>query len=87
MSIWPIVKVFTGEADCMSPRPLYCSEKNRLLEEYTRAVSDFLRMQSAKIAALVRGGEVAFEADLEKARKRKHAAKEAIQKHQRKHRC
>ena len=69
------------------PRAIYCPEKNRLLEEYTRAVSDFLRMESAKTAALVRGVQVAFDGEFEEARKRKDAAKEAISKHQHEHGC
>ena len=71
----------------MPLRPGYCPEKKRLIEEYTRAVSDFLRMESAEIEAQVRVDQVAFDAEFEEARKRKDAAKEAIQKHQQEHGC
>ena len=77
----------TGAAICVPPRPGYCPEKNRQLKEYTRAVSDFLRMESAKVAALVRSDQLAFDAEFGEARKRKDAAKEAIRKQQQEHGC
>ena len=66
---------------------MYCSEKKRLLEEFTAAVSEYLRMESAQVLAVVRSGERLFAAELEAAHQRKETAKQAIREHQKLHGC
>ena len=66
---------------------MYCQEKKRLLDEFTAGVSEYLRMESAQITALVRGEDVPFAVELEAARKMKEAAKQAIREHQKRHGC
>ena len=71
----------------MAPASSYCGERIRLLDEFVAAVSEYLRVESAGLAALVRGDESDFDAELEVARRRKEAAREAIRAHQWKHGC
>ena len=61
--------------------------RKNTLDEFVAAVSEHLRVESARIPALVRGDESEFDADLEVARRRKEAAREAIRAHQWKHGC
>jgi hypothetical protein len=69
----------------VTPAAIFCTQQRRLLEEFVAAVSGYLSLESAKRAAAVRGGESVFAAELEAARERKDAAKEAIIAHQREH--
>jgi hypothetical protein len=68
----------------MTPESL-CPEKKRLLDEFTAAVSAFLRIESARTAGLLLGSEPS--AELEGARKRKDTAKAAVLAHQKEHGC
>jgi hypothetical protein len=71
----------------LAPAHSFCSKKILLLDEFAAAVTQYLRVEAASLAALVKGGESLFDADLETARKRKEAAKEAIRVHQKQHGC
>ena len=71
----------------VSPAPIYCAEKMRLLDEFVAAVAAFLKVESAKLAAVARGQDSLFEGELTAARKRKNAAKEAIRSHHQEHGC
>ena len=66
---------------------MYCNKKKCLLDEFTAAVSVYLRLESAQIAAVVRGEDAPFAAELDAARKRKEVAKQAIREHQERHGC
>ena len=66
---------------------MYCPAKKRLLDEFTAAVSEYLRLESAQIAAVVRGEDAPFAAELDAARKRKELTKQAISEHQNRHGC
>ena len=79
----------------LAPTPAFCGEKQRLVEEYVRTASNFMRVESAQIAALIDGRSellsdgqaLMFEAEHEEARRIKDAAKQAIFDHQRQHGC
>jgi hypothetical protein len=64
-----------------------CSEKQRLLLEFTRAVSDYHRMQSAQLASLVRDAGFSFEREIAAAAQRRENAKYALIAHQEEHGC
>jgi hypothetical protein len=67
--------------------PIYCKERMRLLDEFVAAVSGYLRVESARLAAAAGNGESQFAGELEVARQRKDASKEAIKEHEKEHRC
>ena len=67
--------------------PIFCTEMRRLLEEFVTAVSEFLRLESARQEAKVAGENPPFDAVFEGARKRKEWTKEAIKAHQKEHGC
>jgi hypothetical protein len=71
----------------VSPAPIYCAKKQRLLEEFMAAVADYLKIESAKLAAAMRCDDWLSDGELEAARKRKDAAKEAIRSHRQAHGC
>ena len=50
----------------MAPAPLqrFCAEKQQLIDSFTKAVSDYVRMQSAQALALVEGLGFAFEKEI-----------------------
>ena len=54
----------------------------RLLDEFVAAVSGYLRVESARLAAAARNEESQLAGELEVARQRKDASKEAIKEHQ-----
>ena len=65
----------------------HCIEKERLLKEYAAAVSEFNRMQSAQLAAVLQGEEFRFEEQIAQAAERRENAKYAIIAHQERHGC
>jgi hypothetical protein len=69
------------------PKPIACIEKQRLMREFAKAVSDYHRMQSAQVAAVMRGADFPFEAELAEAAARRENAKYAILAHQQEHGC
>ena len=68
-------------------KPAYCAEKQRLIEAFTHAVSDYLRVQSAQSHALISGRGFEFDTEIADARERKGSARAAIIAHQREHGC
>ena len=87
LAIAPQLRRIRGTILNVSPAPIYCAEKMRLLDEFVAAVADYLKIESAKLAAAVRCEEWLSDGELEAARKRKNAAKEAIRSHQQSHGC
>jgi len=71
----------------MAPAPAFCEKKKALLDQFTSEVSNYLRMQSAQLAAALRGDGFQFEVELTAARKKKDSAKRAVEEHQREHGC
>jgi hypothetical protein len=71
----------------VSPAPIYCEEKNRLLDEYVAALGNYLKVESAKIATGLRGDDLLFDPEFAAARNRKDAAKETIKSHLQEHGC
>jgi len=69
-----------------APAP-FCEERRRLTDAFVAAVSEYLRMHSARVAAITRGDEVLFEEEIDTARKRKNEAMELVRAHQREHGC
>jgi hypothetical protein len=70
-----------------APMPKACGEKRRLLLAFTDAVSDYHRMQSAQLEALVRGDGFDFEIEIARAAQRRERAKYAVIAHQQEHGC
>ena len=68
-------------------KPAFCAERQRLIEEFTRAVSDYLRIQSAQSHSLISGRGFEFDTEIAEARERKSNARAAIIAHQREHGC
>jgi len=70
-----------------APVPDACIEKFRLMQEYARAVSEHDRMQSAQVAAVLRGEDFPFEEEIASAADRRENAKYAILTHRQHHGC
>ena len=71
-----------------SPSPVSaCMEKERLLQLYAQAVSEHNRMQSAQLAAVLRGEDFPFEKELAETAIRRENAKYAVMAHQQEHGC
>lgn len=70
-----------------APAPYYCAEQHRLVRLFTRAMSDYLRLEAAQIEAVVSGEQLCARSEIEKARRRLETAKEAILKHVKTHAC
>jgi hypothetical protein len=69
------------------PAPiLACIEKERLMQAFARAVSAHHRMQSAQLAALLRGNEnFPFEEQIAEAARERDNAKYAVLAHREEH--
>jgi len=83
----PDISSHNGAMASKSPTPIHCIEKQRLLEDYTAAVSEFNRMHSAQLAAVRKGEDFPFEEQIARAAERRENAKYAILAHQEKHGC
>ena len=70
-----------------APAPFVCNEKERLLRAFAHAVSEHHRMQSAQLAAVMRGEDFLFEEQIAKASARREEAKYAVLIHQQDHGC
>ena len=70
-----------------TPRPAFCNEKQRLITEFTRATSDYLRMQSARLISLIDGDGFQFVSEIKAAAKIKDEARDAVLDHERQHGC
>ena len=69
------------------PKTIRCIEKERLMNEYLTAVSEYNRIQSAQVESVKRGGSFPFEEELAMASERRLNAKYAIIAHQEQHGC
>jgi hypothetical protein len=70
-----------------APSPIFCIEKEKLIREFAKAVSDHHRMQSAQMASVINGEDFLFEDEIADAASRRENAKYAILEHRRKHGC
>jgi hypothetical protein len=74
--------------DVACPSPVVaCIEKLRLLREFSQAVSEHHRMQTAQVAAVLNGDDFLFEEEIAVAAARRENAKYAILAHQQEHGC
>src|SRR6266700_7033958 len=71
----------------VAPAPIFCTEKKALLDQFMKAVSEYLRMRSAQTAAVRKGDGLRFQEEIETARDRKDAAKLAVKEHLIQHGC
>jgi hypothetical protein len=69
--------------------PKLCPEKQQLIEAYMSCVSEYLKIQSAQVNALImyQAFDPDLEAEIEATREYKVAAKVAVIAHQKEHRC
>jgi len=71
-----------------APEPvLGCLEKYQLLRAFASAVSDHHRMQSAQLAAVLKGEDFPYEDEIAKSAARRENAKYAVLAHQQEHGC
>ena len=71
-----------------APSPITaCTRKEVLTQAYLRAVSEYHRMQSAKLAALRHGESFLFEDELAAVASERERAKAAFLAHSQKHGC
>jgi hypothetical protein len=64
-----------------------CIEKRRLLKTFADAVSEYNRIQSAQLAAVLNGDGFQFQAELAEAEARKENAKYGVLIHEELHGC
>ena len=64
-----------------------CIEKERLMRDFSQAVAELNRMQSAQLAAVLNGEDFPFENELADAQRRKENTKYAILAHRQAHGC
>jgi len=70
------------------PAPIIaCIEKERLLQAFAKAVSDYHRMQTAQVAAVQRGEDFPFQEELAQAAEVRDRAKYAVLQHRLEHGC
>jgi len=70
-----------------SQQPIWCIKKERLMREFAKAVSDYHRMNSAQLAAVLNGQDFPFEAQIAEAGERVQEMKYAILAHRQEHGC
>ena len=70
-----------------SPVSVACIEKRRLLQACAKAVSDYNRMNSAQLAAVMNGEDFPFTEEIAAAAAHRENAKYAIMTHQLEHGC
>jgi hypothetical protein len=70
-----------------APVPAACIEKRRLLRAFAAAVSDYNRMHSAQLAAVLRGEDFQFQEEIARAAEEKDRAKYAVMAHREAHGC
>jgi hypothetical protein len=66
---------------------ILCLEKQKLIAAFQRAVSEYNRMNSAQVAAVLNGEGFLFTELIAEAGTRKDQAKYAVLKHQEEHGC
>jgi hypothetical protein len=70
-----------------APSPIFCLEFQRLKNRYRMAASEYLRMQTAYMEALIKGDADIFASEVNAARQPMEEAKYAILEHQEQHKC
>jgi hypothetical protein len=70
-----------------APAPIFCIELRRLTDAYAWAVSEYLRLQSAKLAAIINGDTMTIDEQLSATEIAKDNAKYALLAHRAKHGC
>ena len=66
---------------------ILCFERQRLIKDFERAVSDLHRLHSAQVAAVCKGEDFPYGEEIAAASERKDRAKYAIIAHQQAHGC
>jgi hypothetical protein len=69
------------------PSVIFCIERQKLINEFEWAVSEFNRMNSAQVAAVRNGHGFMFAEQIADAERFKENVKYAIIKHQEEHGC
>jgi hypothetical protein len=69
------------------PAPVLCFEKRRLMQAFATAVSDYNRMQSFQVKAVLAGEDFPYEEEIAKAAENRDNAKYALLAHQESHGC
>jgi hypothetical protein len=69
------------------PGPVFCTERQRLVHEFTAAASEYLHLKSRQLHSVTLGRGYGFEAEIKAACQRKDEARLATLKHQREHGC
>ena len=64
-----------------------CLQREKLIREFAHAVSEYNRMHSAQLAAVLKGEDFPFCDEIAKAEQRKDDAKYAILAHRQEHGC
>jgi len=64
-----------------------CLHKEKLIREFANAVSEYNRMHSAQLAAVLKGEDFLFADEIAQAEQRKDEAKYAILAHRQEHGC
>jgi hypothetical protein len=64
-----------------------CSEKWNLLTEFSSAATDYVRLETVELQAVIMGQPACSDAEIEAARLRKDLAKQAIIDHLKTHHC
>ena len=70
-----------------APSPIFCVEYQRLKDRFSEAASEYLRLQSAQIAAILNGDPDTFQQQIHEAAMRKDEAKYAVIAHREAHHC
>ena len=78
-----------GANDQLTPKPCFCKEKYRLLDDFLNAVRELNRLQTLQTQAVIRGDRdfVRFDILMYDAQERKNAAKYAWIAHVEEHHC
>ena len=70
-----------------APAPLFCIELRRLTDAYAKAVSEYLRLQAALLAAIINDDAMTIDEQLSAAGMAKDNAKYALLAHSEMHGC
>jgi hypothetical protein len=79
--------MLTHSMAAASPTLMACPERRRLLKAFSDAVSEYNRMHSAQVAAVLRGDDFPFAEEIAAAGRAKEQAKYAVIAHRQEHGC
>jgi hypothetical protein len=71
----------------VAPAPIFCPEKQSLLNQFNRVTAEYLRIQAVILKATIDGHGSRLQDELERVRTHMLNAKEAVLLHQREHGC